>query len=142
MLDLLLKLFTAAALGAVDLWLGIPAGLVAGLPPTVSGIAAVSGAVVGVVLVSWAGKWLRGWVYNRRWLDRRRVRIERMWKRYGVIGVALQAPMLTGAPLATVLALALGAPTRPLLFWMISSVVLWVAVLTGATVLGFEIFDR
>lgn len=141
-MNLLLKLLTAAALGAVDLWLGLPAGLVAGLPPVVSGIAAVSGAVVGVVLVSWAGEWLRRWIYGRRWLDRRRDRIERMWKRYGVIGVSLQAPMLTGAPLATVLALALGAPTRPLLFWMISSVVLWGAVLTGAVVLGFSVFDR
>lgn len=141
-MDLLLKLFTAAALGAVDLWLGIPAGLVAGLSPVVGGAAAVTGAVVGVLLVARAGEWLRHWVYNRRWLARRRERIERAWKRYGIIGVALQAPMLTGAPLATVLALALGAPTRPLLYWMISSVVLWGVILTGAAALGFAMFDR
>lgn len=141
-MNLLLELLTAAALGAVDLWLGIPAGLVAGLPPAVSGAAAIAGAVVGVLLVSRAGEWLRSWVYNRRWLVRRRERIERVWKRYGVIGVALQAPVLTGAPLATVLALALGAPTRRLLVWMISSVVLWGVVLTGAAALGFEVFGR
>lgn len=138
----MLKLLSAAAFGAVDLWLGIPAGLVAGLPPAASGAAAIAGAVVGVVLVSRAGEWLRRWVYSRRWLARRRERIERVWKRYGVVGVALQAPMLTGAPLATVLALALGAPTRSLLVWMISSIVLWGAILTGAASLGFSIFDR
>ena len=141
-MDLLLKLFASAALGAVDLWFGIPAGLVAGLPPVVSGIAAITGAILGVMLVFRAGGWLRSWVYSRRWLARRRKRIERVWKRYGVIGVALQAPILTGAPLATVLALALGAPTRPLLFWMITSVVLWGAILTGAAALGFAVFDR
>jgi hypothetical protein len=141
-LDLILKLFTAAALGAVDLWFGIPAGLVAGLPPVVSGAAAITGAVVGVLLVSRAGEWLHKWVYSRRWLARRRGRIERVWRRYGVIGVALQAPVLTGAPLATVLALALGAPTKPLLYWMISSVVLWGVALTGAASLGFAVFDR
>lgn len=141
-MDFLLKLFSAAALGAVDLWFGIPVGLVAGLPPVVSGIAAVTGAIVGVFLVTRAGEWLQRWVYNRRWLARRRGRIECAWKRYGIIGVALQAPMLTGAPLATVLALAFGAPTRPLLFWMISSIILWGAVLTGAAALGFAVFDR
>lgn len=142
MLEVLLKLLTAAVLGAVDLWLGIPAGLVAGLPPAVSGIAAVAGAAAGVLLVSRPGEWMRRWVYNRQWLARRRERIERMWKRYGIIGVALQAPMLTGAPLATVLALSLGAPARQLLFWMICSILFWGTVLTGAAMLGFSIFER
>ena len=141
-MDLALKLFTAAALGAVDLWLGIPAGLVAGLSAATSGAVAIVGAVFGVLLVSLAGEWLRRWVYSRRWLARRRGRIERVWRHYGVIGVALQAPVLTGAPLATVLALALGAPKKPLLYWMISSVVLWGIVLTGAASLGFAVFDR
>ena len=141
-MDSLFRLLTTAALGAVDLWIGIPAGLVAGLPPVVAGAAATVGGVVGVLLVSRAGEWLRRWVYSRPWLGSRRNRIERVWKRFGVIGVALQAPVLTGAPLATVLALALGAPTRPLLLWMISSVILWGTVLTGAAILGFGIFDR
>ncbi|MGF1471262.1 MAG: small multi-drug export protein [Rubrobacteraceae bacterium] len=141
-MDPLLKLLTTTVLGAVDLWVGMAAGLVAGLPPLASGAAAVAGAVSGVLLVARAGEWLRRWAYDRQWLARRRRRIERAWRRYGIIGVALQAPMLTGAPLATVLALALGAPTRPLLFWMISSVVLWGAVLIGASALGFAVFDR
>ena len=141
-MDLLFRLLTTAALGAVDLWIGIPAGLVAGLTPVVGGAAAVSGGVIGVLLVSRAGEWLRKWAYSRPWLTRRRERIERVWRRYGVIGVSLQAPVFTGAPLATVLALALGAPTRPLLAWMISSLILWGAVFTGAAMLGFEIFDR
>lgn len=138
--DILFKLLSTAFFGALDLWIGLPAGLALGLSPAVSGISAVTGAVLGVLLVLRAGEWLREWVYNRRWLVRRRKRIENMWNRYGVIGVALQAPMLTGAPLATVLALALGAPPRPLLYWMLASVVLWGTVLTGAAALGFEIF--
>ncbi len=138
--DILFKLLSTAFFGALDLWIGLPAGLALGLSPAVSGISAVTGAVLGVLLVLRAGEWLREWVYNRRWLVRRRKRIENMWNRYGVIGVALQAPMLTGAPLATVLALALGAPPRPLLYWMLASVVIWGTLLTGAAALGFEIF--
>ncbi|HZY64415.1 MAG: small multi-drug export protein [Actinomycetota bacterium] len=139
-MDMLLKLLSTAAFGALDLWIGFGAGLAVGLSPVVCGLAAVAGAVVGVGLVLQAGEWLRRWVYDRRWLAKRRKRIESMWNRYGLIGVALQAPMLTGAPLATVLALALGAPPRPLLYWMVASVLLWGAFLTGAAALGFEIF--
>jgi len=136
----LLKVLSTAAFGALDLWIGLPAGLAVGLSPVVSGVSAVTGAILGVLLMLRAGERLRDWVYERRWLAKRRKRIESMWNRYGVIGVALQAPMLTGAPLATVLALALGAPARPLLYWMVISIVLWGTVLTGAAVLGFEIF--
>jgi hypothetical protein len=54
--------------------------------------------------------------------------------------VALQAPLLTGPLLATLLALVLGAPPRPLLLWMLASVVFWGAALTGAAALGFSLF--
>jgi hypothetical protein len=39
------------------------------------------------------------------------------------------------------LALALGAPPRSLLWWMLASVVFWGAVLTGGVALGFSIFS-
>ncbi len=138
---LLLKLISTAALGALDLWAGIPVGLALGLPPVLSGIAATSGGLLGAVLVTVAGERLQRWLYSRGWLSKRRKRIERMWKRYGILGVAFQAPILTGAPLGTLVALGLGAPAKRLLFWMCVSLVLWGAVLTGAVALGFSIFE-
>ena len=137
---LLLKLLSTAAFGALDLWAGIPVGLALGLPPVLSGIAATSGGLLGAMLVTVAGERLQRWLYSRGWLSKRRKRIERMWERYGILGVAFQAPMLTGAPLGTLMALGLGAPAKRLLFWMSVSLVLWGAVLTGAVVLGFSIF--
>ncbi len=88
-----------------------------------------------------AGERLQRWIYARPWLSKRRKRVERLWNRYGVVGVALQAPILTGAPLATLIALGLGAPPKSLLLWMSVSVVLWGVVITGAAVLGFSLFD-
>ena len=137
---LLVKLVSAAALGALDLWAGIPVGLALGLPPLLSGIAATSGGLMGAVLVTAAGERLQRWLYSRGWLSKRRKRIERMWERYGILGVAFQAPILTGAPLGTLVALGLGAPAKRLLFWMCVSLVLWGVVLTGAVALGFSIF--
>ena len=43
--------------------------------------------------------------------------------------------------LATVLALGLGAPPRPLLGWMVASIALWGAAITGAAALGLSMFS-
>ena len=62
--------------------------------------------------------------------------IYRIWHRYGVIGLGLLAPLLTGAPLGVALGLTLGAPSRRLLFWTSVGIVLWSAGLTLAAALG------
>jgi hypothetical protein len=138
----LLKLISTAAAGALDVWVGIITGLALGLSPATSGVVSIAGAVAGVTLVVAAGGRLQHLIYRSRRLAKRRERIERVWERYGIPGVALQAPLLTGPLLATLLALALGAPARPLLLWMLASVVLWGAVLAGAAALGFSMFGR
>ncbi len=137
----LLKLLSTAVAGVLDVWVGIITGLALGLSPALSGAVSIASAIVGVTLVVAAGGRLGQLIYRSRRLAKRRERIERVWKRYGIPGLALQAPLLTGPLLATLLALALGAPPRPLLVWMLASVVLWGAVLTGAATLGFSIFD-
>ncbi len=139
--ELLLELLSTAAVGAIDVWVGILGGLALGLPPILSGAASIAGGLVGAVLTVVAGERLQRWIYARPWLSKRRKRVERLWDRYGVVGVALQAPILTGAPVATLIALGLGAPPKRLLFWMSVSVVLWGVVITGAAVLGFSLFD-
>ncbi len=106
-----------------------------------SGVVSVASALAGVTLMVVAGERLQGRIYRSRRLAKRRARIERVWKRYGIPGVALQAPLLTGPLLATVLALGLGAPPRALLGWMLASVVFWGAVLTGAAALGLSVLS-
>ena len=134
------KILSTAAAGALDVWVGIITGLALGLSPALSGAVSIASGLAGVTLVVAFGGRLREVVYRSRRLARRRERIERVWERYGIPGVALQAPLLTGPLLATLLALALGAPARPLLMWMLASVVLWGVVLAGAAALGFSLF--
>ena len=136
----LLEILSTTAAGALDVWVGIITGVALGLSPTLSGAISIASGLAGVTLVVALAGRLRYLIYRSRRLARRRERIERVWKRYGIPGVALQAPLLTGPLLATLLALALGAPARPLLLWMLASVALWGAALTGATALGFSVF--
>ena len=138
---LLLALPLTVALGALDLWAAIPAGLVLGLPPVLSGVAATSGGLLGAALVTIAGERLQRWLYSQRFFSKRRERVERLWNRYGLIGVAFQSPVFAGTLLSTLVALGLGAPARTLLFWISVSLVFWGGVLTGAVVLGFSVFE-
>ncbi len=136
----LLKLLSTAAAGALDVWVGIITGVALGLSPALSGAISIASALAGVTIVVAVGGRLSQLIYRSRHLAKRRERIERVWKRYGIPGLGLQAPLLTGPILATLLALTLGAPPRPLLLWMLASVVFWGVVLTGGVALGFSIF--
>ena len=135
-----LKLVSTAAAGALDVWVGILTGLALGLSPALSGAVSIASALAGVTLVVAVGGRLQELIYRSRKLTKHRERVERVWKRYGIPGLALQAPLLTGPLLATLFALALGAPPRPLLLWMFAGVVFWGAVLTGGAALGFSMF--
>ena len=137
----MLALPLTVALGALDLWAAIPAGLVLGLPPVLSGVAATSGGLLGAILVTIVGEQLQRWLYRLRWFYKRRERVERLWNRYGLIGVAFQSPVFAGTLISTLVALGLGAPARKLLFWISVSLVFWGGVLTGAAVLGLSIFE-
>jgi hypothetical protein len=139
-MNLLLELLFTAALGAVELSLGVLGGVAFGLPFILIGATTILGNLVALALALLAGERLQRWIYRRPGLAKRRKRVERVWNRYGVLGVAFLAPIITGAVLGTVLALALGAPPRPLLRWMALSTALRGATLTGAAALGMWAF--
>ena len=136
-----LALPLTVAFRALDLWAAIPIGLVLGLSPILSGVAATAGGLLGAALVTVAGERVQHWLYSRRWFCKRRERVERLWNRYGLIGVAFQSPIFAGTLLSTLVALGLGAPARKLLFWISASLVFWGTVLTGAVVFGLSIFE-
>ena len=96
----LLKLLSTAAAGALDVWVGIITGLALGFSPALSGAVSVASAIAGVTLVVALGGRLRHLVYRSKRLAKRRERIERAWKRYGIPGVALETSPQCPGPIA------------------------------------------
>ncbi len=126
-------------LGAVELWAAIPAGLTLQLHPVAVGVAAAIGAIVGAVAVVVLGERVRSWLLRRHQGnkgDKQHRVIYRVWDRYGVVGLGLLAPLLTGALLGAALGLAFGVPAKRLLLWMGIGIVLWSTVLTAVGALG------
>lgn len=137
-MEFIIKLLTVLGLGAIELWAAIPAGFALKLHPVTIGITAAIGAMLGGVVVMLLGERVRSWLMRRhsRKDDKGQRRIHHIWHRYGVIGLGLLAPLLTGAPLGVALGLTIGAPSGRLLFWIGIGIVLWSAVLTLVGALG------
>ena len=138
-MDLSIKLLTVAGLGALELWAAVPAGLALQLHPIVVGSTAALGATLSALAVVLLGGRVRIWLLGRhggKQKGGRQKLIQDAWHRFGVIGLGLLAPLLTGAPLGAALGVALGAPTGRLLFWVILGIALWATVLTLAAMLG------
>lgn len=138
-MELVIKLLTVFSLGALELWAAIPAGLALDLHPIAVCITAAVGAFVGALAVLALGERVRAWLMQRHGQKEKQGQpglIHRIWHRYGVIGLGLLAPVLTGAPLGVALGLSLGASPGRLLFWTSTGIVLWSPALTAAAVLG------
>jgi len=131
---------TVAVFGGVEFWLAVPAGFAFGLHPAVTCIATIVGGILGVLIVLIPGQKIGAWLARRRAgrpRSRNAERASRIWDRYGLVGFAFFSPILPGAPLGALMALALGTPKWRVLFWFSLSLTVWSVgvTLVGALVL-------
>lgn len=86
-MEYIMKLLTVVGLGAVERWAAIPAGFVLKLHPLETGIAAATGAILGILVVLALGKRIRTRLLrNSKSEDKKHGRIHRIWDRYGISG--------------------------------------------------------
>lgn len=138
-MEVFLKFATVVGLGIIELWAAIPAGLALGLNPLLTGLASALGSIVALVFVVFLGDRIRNWIISRR--KQKKVKeenssIERIWDKYGVIGLGLLSPLITGAPLGAAIGVSLGAPPSRLILWMVIGIVVWAIILTLVSTLG------
>lgn len=138
-MEFMVKLLPVLGLGAIELWAAIPAGLALRVHPVAIGVTAAIGAMLGTLVVMLVSEHVRTWLVRRhRGKDERKQHrlIHRIWRCYGMIGLGLLAPLITGVPLGVALGLILGAPAGRLLFWASLGIILWSTILTLIGTLG------
>ena len=137
-MELLIKLLTVLGLGAVELWVAVPAGFALNLSPPVTAITAASGAVLGLLVILILGERIRSKLLKRvNNEDKQNKLINRIWDRYGVAGFGLLAPLLIGAPIGTALGIAMGVPGNRLFFWMSIGIIICAIALTIVVEFGW-----
>jgi hypothetical protein len=120
----------------------IPAGAALQLPLPIAALTAWASYVAGVLLVVLAGAPLRAWLMRRLKVtlepDPRKL-FWRVWTRYGLVGLALLAPITVGGQIAALIGLALGVPTVRLVAAMALGVALWAAGIALLVGLGVRV---
>ncbi len=142
-MELLVKVITVIGLGIIELWAAIPLGTALNLNPLLNGIASALGSIIGAVLVIFLGDRLRNWLLKKRGREKgqeKKGQIYIIWDKYGVIGLGMLSPLLTGAPLGAAIGISLGASPRRLIFWMSIGILIWTIILTAISTLGFAGF--
>lgn len=138
---MVLKFITTLGLGILELWAAIPAGLAMGLHPVLTGFASGAGAIAGAALVILPGARLREWILLKKaGPGKEKGRIYRIWDKYGIVGLGLLSPLLTGAPLGAAVGISLGASPGRLFCWMSVGIFLWTVLLTALGALGVAVF--
>jgi hypothetical protein len=140
-MDAIPKIVGIFGLSWFSFWPAMPAGIALGLNPVVViGVTTIS-YISGVALVLLPGERLRAWIqrrYGRKAVQKSEEEslTRRMWRRYGVVGFGIIAPMTVGAQIGAMIGLALNVPGRRLLIWMSIGALLWSILLTVAVLLG------
>lgn len=142
---------TIAALGTVfgwaffSFWSAIPAGVALNLSPLLVAVTTTISYASGAALVALVGAPLRERI--RRLMEGRQnkaaARPNRMlrlallaWERFGLVGLALLAPMTVGAQVGAVIGLSFGARPLRLILALTAGAALWSALITLAISTG------
>ncbi len=73
---------------------------------------------------------------KRRVFTKRNRRIVKVWKKYGLTGIAIITPVILSIPIGTIVANSLESNRKKILIYMFVSILLWSVVMTTA----FELF--
>ena len=135
-----LGIFLAGAIPWFEAIAVVPAGILFGLDPVLTVLAAAAGNTITIAVFAYAGDKVRAWVVNRR-RSRGRVpktdrfeKAQRAFNKYGIYGMAALGPILIGTQFAAAVSVAAGV--KPFkVTWLISgAMVIWASGIAWALV--------
>lgn len=118
----------------------IPVGFLLDLPAIETYLAAVAGALIGMVFFIFVGSGLRDWIVKRANISEERLgKGKQMLGEYGVEGLGLIGPIFPGVTVTVLIGLAAGIDRKVLTKWMSIGVLAMYGVYTIGLALIIEI---
>ncbi|RSL34339.1 small multidrug efflux protein - like protein [Salibacterium salarium] len=152
-------LFLMAAIPWVELIVVIPIGIGAGLNPVTVGMIAFIGNALSVVFIIYGMDAFKEKQWVKKWKNRlkaihlfrkeqseaklakkqeRKQKLQTIFDKYGVVGLALTGPGITGIHLAAIVAVTFKANKQKVAVWMNISLFIWAVAMTGMSVYGID----
>lgn len=143
----LLGIFIAGAIPWFEAIAVVPAGILFGLDPVLTVIAAVTGNAITIFLFAYGGSSIRTWLIKRRESNGKTGDSPKYQKaiaafdKYGIWGMAALGPILIGTQFAAAASVAAGVKPLKTSFLITISMAIWAIVIaigvfaTGVTVL-------
>lgn len=145
MLLVWLVVFVAAGTPWLEVLLVVPVAIVAGLPAPAVVLVAAAGNVATLVPLILGLDRVRAWWRRRRGRQApdggspRGLRARQVLERYGLPGLAILGPLVTGVHVAALAAIATGAQKRATAVWLSAGVLAWSAIAALLTVWGIDL---
>lgn len=138
MLEELLKAIPVSMSSALKFILGPIGGFAAGLNPITTVLATVTGTMISVFAFTFFGEWIKTRVFSRFNRGKQKKfsvnsrKFVKIWRKYGLVGVAALMPLLLTPIGGTILAVSLGGARNKIIFYMFVSASVWAIVFTFA----------
>ena len=140
----LLGVFIAGAIPWMEAIAVVPAGILVGLDPVATVIAAVLGNAITIFLFAYFASNIRARLINRRVRKGKSAKLTKLEKalkafdKYGVYGLAALGPILIGTQFAAAAAVTVGVKPLRISILVTVSMLLW-AVLIAIAMVAFDI---
>ncbi|MBS3669994.1 small multi-drug export protein [Vreelandella boliviensis] len=145
-----LSVFVGAATPALEVWIAVPLGVLAGLPWLPAALVGFLGNFITLLPVIYAGDKIKKWINSWKKPSLRTVndnsnakasRKQTILARFGVPGLAFLGPFLIGVHAASAFAIASGANRRSVIIWFSVSIFLCSIAFALLADLGLANFD-
>ena len=117
----------------------VPGGILVGLNPTLTVIAAAAGNLITIAVFAYGGAKIRAWVIKRREVKGKQPKSDRWAKaqkafdKYGIYGMAILGPLIIGTQFAAAASVAAGVRPAKVTLLVSTAMVLWAIVFAFAT---------
>jgi len=142
----LLGIFIAGAIPWMEALAVVPAGILFGLDPVLTVIAAVAGNAITIFLFAYAGASIRTWLIKRREAKGKTgdspkyLKAIAAFDKYGIWGMAALGPILIGTQFAAAASVAAGVKPLKVSILITASMALWsIAIAWVMVALGVNI---
>jgi uncharacterized membrane protein len=130
MFSLIAKYLTVYLISTIKFIGGPLSGVASGLTWVETFIFTVLGMMTTVLLLSLLGenarkRLLKKFSKKKKLFTPKNRRMVKMWRRYGLKGVAFLTPVFLSPIIGTVMAISFGEPTKRIFFYMLGSALFW-----------------